>query len=145
RGEIDYEGQAAIELEMAAYEGDYADERESYPYSIVEDSRVWIVKVADLLSAIVEELRRGVPGADISAKFHNTVAQIVNQICQLVASDTGIDQVVLSGGVFQNRLLLRKALDFLEGSGFQVFTHKQVPCNDGGISLGQAAIASFAG
>ncbi len=145
RGEIDYEGQAAIELEMAAYKVDYADARESYPYSIVEDSRVWIVKVADLLSAIVEELRRGVPAAAISAKFHNTVARIVNQICQLTASDTGIDQVVLSGGVFQNRLLLRKAIDFLEGSGFQVFTHKQVPCNDGGISLGQAAIASFAG
>jgi hydrogenase maturation protein HypF len=69
---------------------------------------------------------------------------MVNQMCQMIASETGINQVALSGGVFQNRLLLRKTVGLLEKSSLQVFTHKQVPCNDGGISLGQAVIANFA-
>jgi len=68
---------------------------------------------------------------------------MINEMCHLIADDTGINQVALSGGVFQNRLLLRKTVSLLEGSGFHVFTHRQVPCNDGGISLGQAVIASF--
>jgi len=65
-------------------------------------------------------------------------------MCQLIAKKTGINQVALSGVVFQNRLLLRKAIPLLESAGFSVLTHKQVPCNDGGISLGQAVIANFA-
>jgi hydrogenase maturation protein HypF len=64
-------------------------------------------------------------------------------MCQLIARKTGINQVALSGGVFQNRLLLRKVVPLLESTGFSVLTHKQVPCNDGGISLGQAVIANF--
>ena len=64
-------------------------------------------------------------------------------MCRLIANEHGIKQVALSGGVFQNRLLLRKTVNLLETSGFQVFAHKQVPCNDGGISLGQAVIANF--
>jgi len=65
-------------------------------------------------------------------------------MCRLIADETGIDRVALSGGVFQNRLLLRKTVRLLENSGFEVFTHRQAPCNDGGISLGQAVIANFA-
>jgi hydrogenase maturation protein HypF len=65
-------------------------------------------------------------------------------MCRLIADETGVTEVALTGGVFQNRLLLTKAVKLLEGSGFQVFTHRQVPCNDGGISLGQAVIANFA-
>jgi hydrogenase maturation protein HypF len=80
----------------------------------------------------------------IAVKFHNAVAQMTNEMCHLIADETGISQVALSGGVFQNRLLLRKAVSLLEGEGLEVFTHRQVPCNDGGISLGQAVIANFA-
>jgi hydrogenase maturation protein HypF len=69
---------------------------------------------------------------------------MANEMCHLIAHETGIKQVALSGGVFQNRLLLRKTASLLESDGFQVFAHKQVPCNDGGISLGQAVIANFA-
>jgi hydrogenase maturation protein HypF len=144
RGEIDYEGQAAVELEMIAYNENYADDNESYPYSIMENKGIRIMKVGDLLSAIVEELHQDVSKARISVRFHNTVAQMINSMCQLVASETGIKEVALSGGVFQNRLLLNKTVSRLEKNGFQVFTHKQVPCNDGGISLGQAVIANFA-
>jgi len=144
RGEIDYEGQAAVELEMAAYEEDYVHAQESYPYRIVEDEGIRIVHLRDLLSAVIEDLHQDIPKGRISVKFHNTVARMINEMCHLIAEETGITQVALSGGVFQNRLLLRKTVSLLESDGFQVFTHRQVPCNDGGISLGQAVIANFA-
>ena len=160
RGEIDYEGQAAVELEMAAL-ASYGEEpssviarsvsdeaisgnNESYPYRIVEDEGIRIVRLRDLLSAVIEDLHQGISKGTISVKFHNTVAQMINEMCHLIANETGVSQVALSGGVFQNRLLLKKTVSLLENSDFQVFTHRQVPCNDGGISLGQAVIANFA-
>jgi len=159
RGEIDYEGQAAVELEVAALssviaglgrsgarELDHAisDHNESYPYRIAEDGGTRIVHLRDLLSAVIEDLHQGISKGRISVKFHNTIAQMIGEMCHLIADETGISCVALSGGVFQNRLLLRKTVSLLESSGFQVFTHRQVPCNDGGISLGQAVIANFA-
>ncbi|MFO7772657.1 MAG: carbamoyltransferase HypF [Dehalococcoidia bacterium] len=166
RGEIDYEGQAAVELEMAAHayynreppaaiagncpggagavDGAISGNEGSYPYLIIEDKGIRVVQVQDLLSAVMEDLHQGIPGGLISVKFHNTIARMVNEMCRLIAGETGISQIALSGGVFQNRLLLRRTVSLLENSGFQVFTHRQVPCNDGGISLGQAVIANFA-
>jgi len=153
RGEIDYEGQAAVELEMAAYSSVLAsgvsDEavptaQESYPYRIVEGEGVRIVRLKDLLSAVIEDLQHGVSRGRISVRFHDTVVGMIDEMCRLLADETGITRVALSGGVFQNRLLLRKATSLLENSGLQVFTHRQVPCNDGGVSLGQAVIANFA-
>ena len=159
RGEIDYEGQAAVELEMVALSSVIArpgpseareldeaisGDNESYPYRIVEDEGIRIVHLKDLLSAVIEDLHQGISKGRISVKFHNTVARMINEMCHLIADETGVRQVALSGGVFQNRLLLRKTVSLLESSGFQVFTHRQVPCNDGGISLGQAVIANFA-
>jgi hydrogenase maturation protein HypF len=152
RGEIDYEGQAAVELEMAAHSSVIAREldeaisyvQKSYPYRIVEDGGIKIVYLRDLLSAVIEDMHQGVSKGRISIRFHNTVARMTNEMCHLIAGETGISNVALSGGVFQNRLLLRKTVSLLESSGFQVFTHRQVPCNDGGISLGQAVIANFA-
>jgi hydrogenase maturation protein HypF len=160
RSEIDYEGQAAVELEMAALSSVIArpvpsearelDEaisgnNESYPYRIVEGEGIRVVHLRDLLSAVIEDLHRGISKGRISVKFHNTVAQMINEMCHLIADETPmVSGVALSGGVFQNRLLLRKTVSLLESSGFQVFTHRQVPCNDGGISLGQAVIANFA-
>ena len=144
RDKIDYEGQAAVELEMAAYRENYADDKENYPYHIIEDKGVRVVKLATLLSAIIADLSQGTPQGRISIRFHNTIAKMTNEMCQVIANETGIEQVVLSGGVFQNRLLLRKVINLLGNNGFRVFTHRQVPCNDGGISLGQAVIANFA-
>jgi len=160
KGEIDYEGQAAVELEMAAFsfviagpvpsEARELDEaisgdNESYPYRIVEDEGVKIVHLGDLLSAVIEDLHQGISKGRISVKFHNTVARMINEMCHLIADETPmVSGVALSGGVFQNRLLLKRTVSLLESSGFQVFTHRQVPCNDGGISLGQAVIANFA-
>ena len=143
RGEIDYEGQAAIELEMAAYDAFDKVGSKGYPYSITEDDGANIIHLKELLSAIVDDLCQGVSKATISARFHNTVAQMICEMCQLIAGRTGINQVALSGGVFQNRLLLREIVPLLEAADFAVLTHKQVPCNDGGISLGQAIIANY--
>jgi hydrogenase maturation protein HypF len=141
RGEIEYEAQAAIELEMLA--DDEVDETGYYPFSIVEQDGLSLLKLQDLFSAIVYDLQSNTAKATISVKFHNTIARMTNKLCQIISHKTGISQVVLSGGVFQNRLLLRKTVSLLEADGFNVFTHKQVPCNDGGISLGQAVIANF--
>ena len=141
RGEIEYEAQAAIELEMLA--SDETGETGSYPFRVVEEDGMGIIKLQDLFAAIVHDLHSKTPQARIAAKFHNTVAKIIAEVCQVISARTGLTQVVLSGGVFQNRLLLRKAVALVQGNGFEVFTHRQVPCNDGGISLGQAVIANF--
>jgi hydrogenase maturation protein HypF len=143
RGEIDYEGQAAVELEMAAYKSAAEVGDKAYPYSIIENNGVNVVQLKELLAAIVEDLCKGTAKSSISARFHNTVARIIFDMCRLIAQKTGIGQVALSGGVFQNRLLFRKVMPLLESAGFTVLVHRQVPCNDGGISLGQAVIANF--
>jgi hydrogenase maturation protein HypF len=69
---------------------------------------------------------------------------MIIETCQAISAKNGIKKAALSGGVFQNRLLLRKTIPLLESAGFEVYTHRQVPCNDGGISLGQVVIANFA-
>ncbi|GAH87674.1 unnamed protein product, partial [marine sediment metagenome] len=144
RGEIDYEAQAAIELEMLA--PDEAGElgEESYPFSIVEQQGVRVVKLGELFVSLVRDVKNQVPVDIISLKFHNTMAQMVANMCKLIAKETGINKVALSGGIFQNRLLLRLTTGALQEEGFNVLTHRLVPCNDGGISLGQAVMANFA-
>ena len=138
RGEIEYEGQAAIELEMAAGEG--SDDR-FYPYAIDDGEATSIIRLKELLAAILSDLIQGVTASAISNRFHNTVSRMISEICTRLAEETGITKVALSGGVFQNRLLLRRATAALETAGLTPVTHHQVPCNDGGISLGQAVIA----
>jgi hydrogenase maturation protein HypF len=141
RGVIEYEAQAAIDLETVANEA--ADEIESYPFSVIEQTDVSIIKIHDLLTAVINDLHAKRTKAIIAARFHNTVARVIMELCQAISAKTGITGVVLSGGVFQNRLLLRKAKTLLESAGLKVYTHRQVPCNDGGISLGQVVIANF--
>lgn len=143
RGETDYEGQAAVELQMAAYREDDCMSG-SYPYEIVHHAGVRIVRLKDLIHAVVEDLAEGSSQASISVKFHNSIAQMTGDMCRMIAESTGLCQVTLTGGVFQNRLLLRKTVALLEDLGLQVFVHRQVPCNDGGISLGQAVVANYA-
>jgi hydrogenase maturation protein HypF len=140
RGKIDYEAQAAIEMEMAADE----NERGSYPFAIVEQNGVNIVHLKELFGGVIRDLKSGVSQAIIAAKFHHTMAEMVVQMCRRLAKTSGIKKVALSGGVFQNRLLLRLTAAALEEAGFEVLTHSQVPTNDGGVSLGQAVIAEFA-
>jgi len=144
REEIDYEAQAAIELEMLAQDKAGESERRVYPFSIVEHQGVKVLKLGEVISMVVQDVRNHISTPIISLRFHNTVAKIISEMCRLIARETGINQVALSGGVFQNRLLLKLATTSLQREGFSVLTHHLVPCNDGGISLGQAVIAHFA-
>ncbi|MDR9458847.1 MAG: carbamoyltransferase HypF [Dehalococcoidia bacterium] len=143
REEIDYEAQAAIELEMLAADERDNSEGTSYPFSIIHKEGLRVIKLGGLFSALINDVKAQVPTPIISLRFHKTVAQIILEMCKLITGDTGITQVALSGGVFQNRLLLRLATAALQRDGFKVLTHHLVPCNDGGISLGQAVIANF--
>jgi len=143
RWEIDYEAQAAIELEMLASDDRGKLGRKSYPFSVSAHQGVRVVRIGELFSAIVEDVRNQTPVDIISLKFHNAVAEIIAYVCKLISKDTGIKQVALSGGVFQNRLLFRLANAALQEEGFNVLTHRLVPCNDGGISVGQAVVANF--
>ncbi len=140
RGQVDYEAQAAIELEMLA--PDDVAHFEPYPFAISGDEKPAVVKLKELISAVVKDVRNGVKPGLISARFHLTVARIILETCCLISRQSGRKTVALSGGVFQNRLLFHLAIDALEREGFQVLSHRVVPCNDGGISLGQAAIAN---
>jgi hydrogenase maturation protein HypF len=140
RGIIDYEAQAAIDLEMLAMTA--GDEVGFYPFATVEQGDLTIIKLHDLLAAIIKDISGAVPGPVIAARFHNTIAKIILDLCQPISKQTGIEKVALSGGVFQNRLLLRKAAVLLKSADLKVYTHRQVPCNDGGISLGQVVIAN---
>ncbi|MBA7622481.1 Carbamoyltransferase HypF [subsurface metagenome] len=141
RGEIDYEAQAAIELEMLA--ADAIDKVEAYPFSIDGEEGIEVVRLRELLSGLVQDVRNKISAPIISLKFHHTMAQITAEMCRLVSKDTGIKRVALSGGVFQNRLLLKLTTAALQKEGFDVLTHRLVPPNDGGISLGQVVVANF--
>ncbi|HEY0449969.1 carbamoyltransferase HypF [Actinophytocola sp.] len=135
RDTINYEGQAAVELEQLAEPA----ERGYYVAGIGEGTRV---AGADLVRAAAEDLRAGVAPAVIAARFHNGVVDAIGRACLGLRDTTGVGTVALSGGVFQNLLLLNGCVDRLTGAGFRVLTHGRVPTNDGGISLGQAAVAA---
>ncbi len=139
RNEVDYEAQAAIELEMIADRA--LLETKNYPFTIERSGETDVLNLEETFTGILEDLQQGVEKATIAAKFHNTVASMIFVLCTMISSATGIRDVALSGGVFQNRLLLTQAVRRLKFAGFNVFTHRQVPTNDGGISLGQAVIA----
>jgi hydrogenase maturation protein HypF len=136
RDTVNYEGQAAIELEMAADPG----VKEEYPFEIRETQGPMIIDPTGIVREIVGDLIRGDTPSRISGKFHRTVARLVVETCRRIRLDSGLDRVVLSGGVFQNILLLALVFDGLKEADFRVYTHHLVPTNDGGISLGQAVI-----
>jgi len=142
--EVSYEAEAAVALEMRAPDRVTRTGIGTYPYSFEEQNGVTVVKLGELFSAVVDDVRNKVAISAISLKLHQTVAQITVATCRKISQQSGIKQVALSGGVFQNRLLLKLIADGLQQSGFQVFTHHLVPCNDGGLSLGQAVVANFA-
>ncbi len=137
RQEIYYEGQAAIELEMAAN----CKEEGSYHFDLKDLGDKTEIALEPTIRDIVSDLLDKVDTRIISSRFHNTIADIILKVCLKINKTSGIDRVVLSGGVFQNMLLLNKTFDLLDKRGFKVYSHHRVPPNDGGISLGQAIIA----
>lgn len=140
---IDYEAQAAIGIEMAAY--DAPGEEGSYPFSLIGGDGYSTIMLHGLVAAILDDLWKGCAlHSTVAMKFHNTVAAMTRDVCVKIRGESGLNSVALSGGCFQNRLLLARVTDLLDKSGFDVLTHKDVPANDGGISLGQAVIAANA-
>ena len=142
RHSVNYEGQAAIRLESIADEYETA----SYPFEInaaVGARRCvpFIIQWQPVIKRIVEDIQSMVANPIISARFHNSIVEMVVQACIIIRDGKGLHDVVLSGGVFQNAYLLRRLFRKLSTQGFKVYSHKKVPCNDGGISLGQAVIA----
>jgi hydrogenase maturation protein HypF len=135
RDEVTYEAQAAIELEALARS---VESDVSYPFSV--ESGAVILK--SLLAAIISDARASVSCATIARRFHSTMVEIVGAMAELVRRETGTSIVALSGGCFQNRLLLDTSIARLESDGFRVLTHHRVPANDGGLALGQAVIAA---
>lgn len=138
---VSFEGQAAMELEMVASERPALG---YYPYRISERAGCLILDPSKMIESICEEVRGETSAADISRRFHETISRAVTEVCGLIRTKTSIKEVCLSGGVFQNALLSDLLIDSLEKAGFNVYIHSLVPPNDGGIALGQAAIASFA-
>jgi hydrogenase maturation protein HypF len=142
---VTYEAQAAIELEMLASPWEPRQEApELYPFVLEEGDAGIVIRLRQLIDAIQADLADGTDRAEIGWRFHGTMAEMILSVCQRLAAQAGPRTVVLSGGCFQNRLLLSMTLSRLQQAGFETLLHHQVPCNDGGISLGQAALAHFA-
>jgi hydrogenase maturation protein HypF len=139
RRRVNYEAQAAIELE-AAIVGDNEDA--PYPFELRPDGTGWIIGTAPLFAALVSDLRCGVPAGVVSRRFHEGFAEVLARTAKLIAAKTGVNLVCLSGGSFQNVFLLERLKRKLEADGLNVFTHSEVPCGDGGLSLGQALVAA---
>ncbi|MGD0062346.1 MAG: carbamoyltransferase HypF [Streptosporangiaceae bacterium] len=136
RDAINYEGQAAVELEQLA------DPAGTGAYQArIQAGHPFRARGGDLIHAVVDDLAAGTPPAEIAARFHHGVAALIEAGCLLTRERYGVETVALSGGVFQNQLLLRRTMSRLQARGFRVLVHSRIPCNDGGISLGQAVVA----
>jgi hydrogenase maturation protein HypF len=139
RGRVAFEGQAAMELEMILD----GSESGSYPFSWDDpDDGPLCIATAPIVRGVVRDLTAGLSPATVSARFHNTLIVLFDALCRHLRRITGIDRVALSGGVFQNNRLLTGMIAALEKSGFDLLTHRLVPTNDGGLSLGQAVVAA---
>jgi hydrogenase maturation protein HypF len=134
RQKISYEAQGAIELENMVD----PDEPGIYPFECMDG----IIGVAPFIRLLVADLRSGVSKSQIAARFHNGLAHMVLEVCRSLRQSEGVTEVVLSGGVWQNMVLFSKTVELLRGDKFMVLYQRQVPANDGGLALGQAAIGS---
>jgi hydrogenase maturation protein HypF len=139
RQRVNYEAQAAIELEAAI-----ADDVEGsgYPFELRADGSRWIIDTRPLFVALVDDLKCGVPAGIVSRRFHEGFVDVLARVAKLIRDKTGVQNICLSGGSFQNVFLLENLKRKLEADGLNVFTHSEVPCGDGGLSLGQALVAA---
>ena len=140
-GAVSYEGQAAAELEAAAS----SESAGTYPFRLETPSPgdPFQIDLRPLVREIARDRRRGVPVPEISARFHETLARTIAESSREARRQSGLSTVAFSGGCFQNRLLTERAAELLAADGFEVLLHRRVPPNDGGLALGQAAVAAF--
>ena len=143
RQQVNYEAQAAIELEMAmASEIASLQDDTAYPIKLVPEGEHWIVSTEPLLDALLDDLGRNVPVAAISRRFHNGLVEGFVELATRLRDKTTLHRVCLSGGTFHNIYLSQQIEARLSEAGFEVFTQKEVPSGDGGLSLGQALVAA---
>ena len=139
---INYEGQAAVELEQLADPAERGSYEARIGHDDVGQGGPLRVAGADLIRAVTDDLTAGTDAGVIAARFHNGVAVAIEMTCAMLRERYGLSTVALSGGVFQNLLLLHRTVSRLQDNGFTVLVHSRVPCNDGGISFGQAVVAA---
>jgi hydrogenase maturation protein HypF len=139
RQRVNYEAQAAIELE-AAIAGNA--EGSGYPFELRPEGSGWVIDTRPLFVALVIDLKCGVPAGIVSRRFHEGFVDVLARVAKLIHAKTGVNNICLSGGSFQNVFLLENLKRKLEADGLNVFAHSEVPCGDGGLSLGQALVAA---
>jgi hydrogenase maturation protein HypF len=137
RNRVNYEGQAAMELEMMAAEPSDSQYRIGW-----KTGTVLHIPPAPIIRGVVTDILNQVPVGEIAAKFHRTLIRLFADVCEFVRKDSGLNRVALSGGCFQNATLLAGLIQALTEKKFEVFSQQQVPTNDGGIALGQAVVAA---
>jgi len=150
RNQVFFEGQAAMELEMlvAPTLSSERDQWRSGEKTIATYDYEWVSKdgyivlLEPIIRGVAKDMEKGVHPSEISSKFHMTLICLFSELCEVIRKESGLNRVVLSGGVFQNSLLLTGLIQRLEKKSFEVFTHHLVPTNDGGISFGQAMVAA---
>jgi hydrogenase maturation protein HypF len=140
RQKVNYEAQAAIELEMAIGN---SSSHACYPLTLTPKGDACIISTCSMFEALLDDLKKDVAIADMSRRFHNSVVQIFFDVAERSRDETGLNRVCLSGGAFNNLYLSNRLESRLSSAGFEVFTQSEVPAGDGGLSLGQAAIAAF--
>jgi hydrogenase maturation protein HypF len=133
--EINYEAQNAIRLEAISD----SDEDAAYDFPI-QGSQILLKPIFE---EILNDLRANLPQSTISAKFHNAVINLSLDVSERLRKETDIKTVAISGGVWQNKLLIKRIIPALEKAGFTPLWHHQVPTNDGGVALGQLLTALF--
>jgi hydrogenase maturation protein HypF len=120
-----------------------SDEGGAYPYEVRGgEGEAWVVDPAPMLREVSVDVERGLPPALIASRFHETLARMVTDVCRRIRECEGVDDVALTGGVFVNALLSSSASLHLTRAGFRVHRHREVPPNDGGLCLGQLAVAA---
>jgi hydrogenase maturation protein HypF len=139
RQQVNFEAQAAIELESAVNPASAAS---SYPFMLAAEADPWIIDTKSMFEALLQDLRNDTPVPEMSQRFHNGLVQVFAQISELIREDSGLNRVCLSGGTFNNVYLCNGLESQLCRAGFEVFTQNEVPAGDGGLSLGQAMIAA---
>jgi hydrogenase maturation protein HypF len=140
---INYEGQAAIELEYLASRS-IVKKVKPYDFYMAFENNKYIISTKELISDIIRSVIMREPKENIALRFHESIAEIVLKCCNKIRDESCLSRVVLSGGVFQNITLLKRCIELLSDNGFGVFFHQKVPSNDGGLSLGQAIIGAMA-
>jgi hydrogenase maturation protein HypF len=142
RQTVNYEAQAAIELEMAISDPSADD---GYPFDVAVEHDTYMIRTRPLFAALLSDLSKQVRPEVISLRFHNGLAGLFQRLANRLRKRTKLDRVCLCGGTFNNAYLAENLCRRLGADKFQVFTQAQVPCGDGGLSLGQALVAAHAG